>query len=471
MSAYPQALDRRYVQTLLRLRWVAAGGICLGLISYEIIEHHPVWNDLEFWLESITFGVIMPFMVWLSLTLRASQITRRLKSQEHLALYQFFTQRLVQSREWEALTRFLTEFLGLVLSAEHTALFIYNHPNARLEFVTDWNASTQQASPLNRVPADVKLCRTCLVSGMRHTAACEFTHDPGRHELAGQWCVPLRYNNLLVGILRGRCQPGKTLTPDQIEFLDACSPEMALAVALAISHPRQMAQVRASARLEERRRFAWVMHNTLAQQIGSLHLSLDRLAKDDRFPKTPESRDELDYLGRVAGEAYELTRDILMLLRPEGTTDLTQVIAGYARLVAQRANLRLDFATQGEAPVLPPQVRQQIFSLVQEGLNNIEKHARAEHVQLTLDWSAEGLSISLADDGVGFNPSAFSQDGHYGIVMMHEEVEALAGKLTILSSPRQGTQLEFRIPLQRLTAIPENGKVLAASPVPMPASP
>lgn len=461
MFAYPQSLDKRYARSLLRLRWLVLSITCLGFVSFESYEHSLNWNSLEFWLEIIFYGLVVPSVAWLLLTLLASHIARQAKSEENLTLYRYFTQRLVQAREWDELTRFLTENIGLIFSAEHTALFIYNHRTARLELAADWNASTGQASPMRPPPPYSERCSTCLATGMRHTTTCAPTPGVAGHEFLDQWCVPLTYNHLLVGILRGRCQPGKTLTQDQIEFLDGVSSEIALTLALTISHPRQLAQVRATTQLEERRKFAWVMHNSLAQQVGSLHLSLDRLAKDPQFPKTAKVQDELEYLTRVSGEAYEQIRNILTLLRPGGIADISQVLASYARLVAQRANLRLDVVTQGEPHALSQPLSQSIFGVVQEGLNNVEKHAHAGRLQMTLNWSADSLSISLDDDGVGFTPSAFPPEGHYGLVMMREWIGILGGELTIQSSPGRGAQLSFRIPFQPPPANPAEQMVFA----------
>jgi len=461
MFAYPQSLDKRYARALLRLRWLVLSITCLGFVSFELYEHSLNWNSLEFWVEIIFYGLVVPSAAWLLLTLLASHTARHTKSEESLTLYRYFTQRLVQAREWDELTRFLTENLGFIFSAEHTALFTYNHRAARLEFVADWNASTRQASPMSNPPPDGERCYICLATGMRHTTTCAPAPGVAGYEFSDQWCVPLAYNHLLVGILRGRCQPGKSLARDQIEFLDAVSTELALALALAISHPRQLAEVRATTQIEERRNFAWMMHNSLAQQVGSLHLSLDRLAKDAQFPKTAKVQDELEYLTRVAGEAYEQTRNVLTLLRPGGIADLSQVLASYARLVAQRANLQLNLVTQGEPHALSQPLCQSIFGVVQEGLNNVEKHAHAGRLQMTLNWSADSLSISLDDDGVGFTPLASPPEGHYGIVTMREWIEILGGELTIQSSPGRGAQLRFRIPFQPPRANPAAQMVFA----------
>jgi len=276
------------------------------------------------------------------------------------------------------------------------------------------------------------------------------------------FCLPLIYNSVLVGVLRLRCQFGQTLAQDQIDFMSATSSEIALALTLSIAHPRQMAQMRSAAQLDERNQIAYELHNSLAQQIGLLHLSLDRLASDGRLLQNDIVRDELEHLRVVAGQAYEQIRNTLARLRLSELANLSQAIADHARLVAQTANLQIEFTTQGEPYTLSVEMRQQIFGLVREGLNNVEKHAQAQHVQIPLVWSDDSLCISVVDDGEGFFAASVpSQGGHYGLLMMRERVEALGGTLTLESSPGKGTRLSLRIPLQRLPAHPNRETAFA----------
>ncbi len=399
---------------------------------------------MAFWVEFTLDALITPVLAWLLLTLLASYLAQHLKSEENLGLYHNFTRRLSQAQELDELAKFLTQYLGLILSVEHITLYRYDHLSARLALVTDWNALTGQPSPISSGSADGQHCDTCQATGMRHRATCESTQGVAGSELPSQWCVPLVCNRLLVGILRGRTQPGHTLAHGQIDFLDAVSPEIALALVLALS--RQPAEVPAAPQLETPRKFSWVMHNTLDQQVGSLHLSLERLAKEAEFPRPAKVQEELEYLTRVAGEAHEQTQSILALLRPGGMANLSQVLASYARWVAQRANLQLEWVTHGKPRLLPQELCQSIFGVMQECLHNVEKHAHAGHLLMTLDWSTESLSLSLDDDGVGFAPSASSPNGHSGVVMMREWIAILGGELTIRSSPGQGTRLNFKLP-------------------------
>src|SRR3990170_135517 len=116
---------------------------------------------------------------------------------------------------------------------------------------------------------------------MRPADQCSFVPRPSADWPPREFCLALSYNKVLIGILRLSCR--QTLEPEQIEFINTIAPEVALALAFAIANPRQMAQVRLQTQLMERQQTAFDLHNVLAQQLGYLHLSLDRLASDDQL--------------------------------------------------------------------------------------------------------------------------------------------------------------------------------------------
>jgi signal transduction histidine kinase len=254
---------------------------------------------------------------------------------------------------------------------------------------------------------------------------------------------------VLVGVLRLRCRPGGALSSDQVAFLNRISPEIALALVLAIAHTRQLDRVRIEAQLDERRRLSYDLHNSLAQHIGYLHLSLDRLASDSNIISSGNILSELKRLREVAGDAYEQVRASLSFLRAWQQVDLTQAIDEYACAIARRADLAIDLKTAGTPARLSPLACQHIFSLVQEGLCNVEKHARARRVEIALDWTVDDLRVSVSDDGVGFDPAVVS-NGHYGLAMMAERLQRLGGERRIESAPGAGTRLHLCIPLRLL---------------------
>lgn len=452
------SFDKSHIQTILRWRWLVLVAGLVFTVVFELLEEHEL-TDVHLWLDVFIFGLLVPSATWLLLTLLARNLAQQAKTEDYHARYRRFTQQLAQRREWDELTRFVTEFARTIPPIDHSALFIYDHHKARLEFAADWHTSAEAVPAIN-ASLTYDGCQACLLStpaGMRSAHACSFNLDAvdGRH--GAEFCLPLSYDNVLVGILRLMCQPGQTLTEDQVEFLNATAPEIALALAISISYPRQLAQVRTEAQMDERHYIAYVLHNSLAQQIGYLHLSLDRLASDGRLHELGPVREELERLRAVAEDGYERIRNTLAFLRAHEQSDLTQAIVDHTRSVSQRAQLQFEFTTQGNPRLLAPEACQHVVGLLQEGLNNVVKHARAQHVHVTLGWSDDSVQVSMVDDGVGFDSSASRESGHYGITMMQERTQALGGEIALQSAPGEGTRLTLAFPLQRLQAQPRDG--------------
>lgn len=441
-------LENPYLRMLLHWRWFA---LFIGIVVFVIIElseGHRL-DDLRLYAEILTYGLIGPFLIlsWFLLTLVAHHALRRQQSEHKFELHRRFTQQLVQRQEWGELTRFVTQFPGTFLPITRASLYIYDHRDVRFEFVAEWNANGLMSfgRPFNACPAcsPVMVCKTdCL-------GTCAFVTQGALESEADEHCLSLSYDNLLIGMLKLKRRSREKFSQDQIDFIHTIAPEIALALGLAIAYPREMAQVRVKAQIEERYRAASDLHNTLAQQIGYLHFNLDRLTNDERLDGNEVIRVELENMRQVADEAYRHVRQTLAHLRSQEVFDLSQAIADYAQKISQLADLQIDVTTQGEPKPLPPQICQSLFDLVQEGLNNIQKHARARCVQIVLDWSADDLRLQLVDDGIGFDPAFSPRYGHYGIVMMREQVNTLRGKLVVESFPCQGTTLSFRIPFRR----------------------
>jgi signal transduction histidine kinase len=448
---------------LRRWRWfVLFFGVTVSLV-FEGLEHVPF--DAHLLREVLLYGLIVPAGCWVLLTVLADHMARSAQSETLFELHRRLSQQLEQYQDWHELSRFVTRFPSTFLPVDHASLFLYDHSMAQLRYVTEWNAASSTDSPVGRYLAHSPLCSYCLASKspfIRHMGACRFASGSGDDDGVNEYCQPLSYDGLLVGVRWLRCQPGQDLAPDQIEFLNATAPQIALALALSIVRRRQMAQTRDQAQLDERRRVAYELHDSLGQIISYLHLNLDRLAGDRRLLSIQDVQHDLERMRRAASDAYERVRSNLWILRSWETADLTRTIADYAQATAQNAGIEIDLVTEGQPALLSPEVSYQIFGLVREGLNNVVTHAHAQRAQIKLVWSSVGLSMTLIDDGVGFDPAAVSQVGHYGLAMMRERAQALHGELTISSAPGHGTRLMFEIPIQSAHFVPDTTRTVSA---------
>jgi signal transduction histidine kinase len=99
-----------------------------------------------------------------------------------------------------------------------------------------------------------------------------------------------------------------------------------------------------------------------------------------------------------------------------------------------------------KADEIPQPMAEELWRVIQEALTNVEKHASAQEVAVELRVGSGEVTLTLTDDGSGFDPSAPILPGHYGLQGMRERVEGLGGELNISSHTGEGSQLEIHIP-------------------------
>jgi signal transduction histidine kinase len=87
-----------------------------------------------------------------------------------------------------------------------------------------------------------------------------------------------------------------------------------------------------------------------------------------------------------------------------------------------------------------------LYRIAQEALNNIAKHTSATELDVRLAQNGEFISLSIADNGCGFDPNALP-DGRAGLKGMAERVAQMHGDLQIKSTPGQGTEIQVEVPL------------------------
>jgi signal transduction histidine kinase len=436
------------VQFGSRWRWIILliGIICVLVI--EIIEHKELTAELVF--EVVFYGLVIAVTSSMLLTVLARQTAQQAQLKNTLELQREFSRQLVRFQIRDELVEFITRFPAAnMMPVERVTLFQYDHLNTRLDFVTEWSADGRVTPPSHYASGlgDIRYVRKlCASTALHESTTCPLIASSIGTKTGQHICLPLVHDSMLVGLLRLQCRQEKTLSPAQIEFLNSISSQAALALALSIAFPEQVTE----AQRAERRRLAYELHDSLAQQIGYLHLTLDRLADDERLADTEWLRHEFDRLREVANESYLEIRNTLTLLRDEETTDLTQTIGDYIQSIAPQVPFALEFDPSGTPVSLGPLACQHVLGLIQESVNNIQKHAGAQRVRLVLLWHADRLDITVTDNGTGFDPDTVQTNGHYGLTMLRERTRELHGEMQIKSAPGAGTSLQFEIPFRPL---------------------
>ena len=221
---------------------------------------------------------------------------------------------------------------------------------------------------------------------------------------------------------------------------------------VAALHARQAEQEREAATrvavAEERARIARELHDIVAHAVSVMVLQVG--AVRHRLPDTmAEDRDALKSVEQAGRGALAELRRLLSVMRRDGDgVELAPQpgLDGLDSLVEEigRAGLPVELHLDGERFPLPPGIDLSAYRIVQEGLTNALKHARASHAEVTVRYAPDEVGIEVRDDGTG----ATSGGGHgHGLIGIRERVKLYGGVMTAGTTIGGGFTLSTRLPL------------------------
>ncbi|EST55395.1 histidine kinase [Brevibacillus panacihumi W25] len=202
---------------------------------------------------------------------------------------------------------------------------------------------------------------------------------------------------------------------------------------------------------EERKRVAREIHDGPAQSMANVVLRSEIVEKMLKNERVLEAQMELHELKEMVRMSLADVRRIIFDLRPMALDDLGLVptLQKYIRTCEERMETSIDLVVFGVEPTLRSSVKAAIFRLVQECLNNVEKHAKAKSVQVKLEFVQDSLSLVVKDDGIGFDlDERMGTGGSFGLLGMKERTQLLEGQIEVQSAPGDGTKVLFQIPLK-----------------------
>lgn len=208
----------------------------------------------------------------------------------------------------------------------------------------------------------------------------------------------------------------------------------------------------------ERNRIALDLHDTIAQELSTLMLSIETMADGMEGEVSDEYKHVLrKRIKKVTSETKHVlvhVREISYALRPPELQDL-----GFERAVfnmyndfAARTGIECRYENAGLEPCpLGDKEKISLYRIIQEGLNNIEKHADASLVDLEIRFAGGWFMVRLRDDGAGFDQKKIGGSGssHMGLRGIRERVRVCGGSVQIESGKNKGTAITIAVPLKR----------------------
>ncbi|CQR72795.1 Signal transduction histidine-protein kinase/phosphatase DegS [Sporomusa ovata DSM 2662] len=201
---------------------------------------------------------------------------------------------------------------------------------------------------------------------------------------------------------------------------------------------------------EERRRVAREIHDGPAQAMANIVFRAEvceRLVDVD----LDRAKNELKDLREQVRVALRETRTIIFDLRPMTLDDLGLVptIRRVLETIKERCGIFFEVKVLGEEKRLDTHVEIGLFRIIQEAINNVEKHSKATTVWVRIDFRPSVVSAVVEDDGQGFDTASASGNESFGLMGMRERINLLGGELTIKSEISKGTLVFVTVPLTK----------------------
>ncbi len=440
---------------ILSYRWGLMFLFGLTSISFEILEHFESGHfhvDGHFWREIIYFCFVGPIIGGYILTILFRSKDKNSQLTEQLNLENDLIQEMSNAQTWDDLTEVIICFPLKIASFFNIVLQLCKVDEAKFETVASWRDSDQ----LNLKPLFSFYANNTKINDHQKNGTLQGSFETsifvGKQENQMCYSLPLINGSVPVAILHLSLSADKPLSTVQRELLINIAP--AIAFAIDNLQPHGAGIVRALATQAERKRLARYLHDSLGQNLGFLVMKLDHLKGDNVLEEVGAIRQELTQMRNVANQAYEQIRSTLTHLHEpklELVGDLDSVIRNEIKSFHVDPLFAIEITQSGIKQPLSSKIKNRILGIVREAITNIGKHAEAHKVQIYTQWSLDDVSVSIRDDGRGFDTDSLNlKKHHYGLFMMQERAQEINGRLIFKSEPGYGTEITVRVPLTDL---------------------
>jgi signal transduction histidine kinase len=398
-----------------------------------------IWHRTDFeWLTEVTL-ILVVVTVGVALSVPVERERRRRREAESTARQLAMLNSVVQAslEPWGAdqTARSALDRLVDVLGVKGACLGLWRRGDGRLVLSASHGSDCDVA---DHAPSQPRTVARPLHSATYDGASSQVALDTA--DLEGLLCVTLT--------------PGQQLTPDQHDFLRAMGSQLAVSVENALLRQQERGLLESyvrhvtNAQEKERRHIARELHDGAAQHLAVLSRGLDE-ATEHGDPGQQQELIRLRHLARsILRELRRFSRD----LRPMLLDDLG-LIPAVEWLVADlqaRTGIVASLTLAGEARTLPPEIEVALYRITQEALRNVERHAGATRAGVEIRFGSTGVSISIEDDGSGFEvPANFGElasQGKLGLMGIHERTQLMGGSLSIGSDAQRRTVVTIDLP-------------------------
>jgi len=448
---------------------ILGAGTLMGSITMEVRDSQPLDPEQETRLRSC-----LSFMgEWAGLLRRVRTTEQRLTQ---MGLFLQVGHSMVSTFDLNQLLDETTQIATMIVNSSAASLMLIDTDTNELVFeyaigekgnevrrtriglnegIAGWVASHGQPVIVNDAQNDPRfLGRVDEESGFA-------THSIG--------AVPLEIRGRTIGVLEVLNKLDATgFDAEDLTMLNSIAAQAAIAIdnARLYQSLREERDKIIKAQEDVRRELARNLHDGTVQLLAAIAMGLDHVERLLEL-KPDAVYAELDALRRLVRQATKETRLLLFELRPVilETQGLVAALESYVDQLQDSEDFEVHLEVVGFHERLPFRVEGTVFSIIQEAINNIRRHAHAHGAWLRLEADRQELVVSIRDDGAGFDVTAveqnYDQRRSFGLLNMQERSTLIDGTLSIESSttgPNRGTEVILRMPLQHQAPSPRRRK-------------
>jgi two-component system sensor kinase FixL len=213
-----------------------------------------------------------------------------------------------------------------------------------------------------------------------------------------------------------------------------------------ITERRRLNEFLANVIDEERTRLGTELHDGIGQQLTGIALLSQALARRART-EAPDLAEDLANLARLASDSVGMMRGLSHGMLPFALreTNFMSALREFAESIRHTFRVSVAVSHQGHADCMPTGNKaEQLFRIAKEAVTNALRHGRAKRITLVLCCDPEVTTLSVNDDGSGFDPAKHTYG--MGVQIMHHRARMLGGFIEVRSAPRRGTLIKVVVP-------------------------
>ncbi|HYS54370.1 MAG TPA: GAF domain-containing sensor histidine kinase [Thermoanaerobaculia bacterium] len=454
-DAQSAVANARLDMDLKRLRWIAVAAPLMIVIALEVIRaatagEVPLQTRLV--LDAV---VVVAFAIFGVVMVRAiGDINEQLKRQnrELLALHSAGLD-VAAELSLDAVLKKVVDQARNLVGAKYGALSVVDAEQGRIKSFLTSGITPEEREAIGPPPVGHGVLGVVLHEGQRlrlediakHPRSVGF---PANHPMMRTLlAVPITCKSPFVGNLYlAEKENDERFTDDDEKTLE----RFAVQAAIAIDNAHLHQQVGDLAVAQERLRIAHEMHDGIAQVLGYVNTKVQAANEYLRRGKNEEASGQLRELAVAAREAYGDVREAIVDLRtlPSPQQSFADAMREYINRWKEQTGISTHVTIDGDLS-LNAGAELQLVRIIQESLANVRKHARATTATVDVRRRDGGLEVTIADDGIGFNPGARGRGDfpQFGLPTMQERAATIGGKLEIESRPGRGTTVRLHMPL------------------------